>query len=172
MGFLLLIPFFLIRFGLLYLLDRKALERAARFAPMAGRERIAYYLYQLSNAAILIYMFFLRIQPSPSPFFWAGIIVYLLGNVLLIASVINFARPSKSGLHKRGLYALSRNPMYLAYFLYFIGCVFLTRSFVLFGMVLLFQISAHRIILAEERWCLESFGTEYQQYMREVRRYI
>jgi len=36
-GFLLLIPFFLIRFGLLSFLNKQALPRAAHFAPMRGR---------------------------------------------------------------------------------------------------------------------------------------
>lgn len=36
MGFLLLLPFFLIRFGLLALLNQEAVRRAAYFAPIIG----------------------------------------------------------------------------------------------------------------------------------------
>lgn len=50
--------------------------------------------------------------------------------------------------------------------------VLLTQSRILLGVVLIFQISAHWIILAEERWCIEKFGTVYKQYMKSVRRYI
>ncbi len=32
--------------------------------------------------------------------------------------------------------------------------------------------AAHWIILAEERWCVESFGESYREYMGSVRRYI
>lgn len=42
-GFLLSIPFFLIRFGLLALLNKKAILRAARFPPCYGKEKIAYW---------------------------------------------------------------------------------------------------------------------------------
>ena len=52
-GFFLLLPFFLLRFGLLARLDRKALVRVARFAPLAGGERTAYWVYQAANAGIL-----------------------------------------------------------------------------------------------------------------------
>lgn len=62
--------------------------------------------------------------------------------------------------------------MYAAYFLCFAGCALLTRSAVLFGIVMVFQISAHWIILAEERWCIGRFGQAYRQYMERVRRYI
>lgn len=43
---------------------------------------------------------------------------------------------------------------------------------VLLAVVMVFQVSAHWIILAEERWCMEKIGTAYGQYMKEVRRYI
>lgn len=56
--------------------------------------------------------------------------------------------------------------------IYFIGCALLTQSLALYGVVLIFQISSHWIIISEERWCIEKFGKEYKQYMKEVRRYI
>lgn len=62
--------------------------------------------------------------------------------------------------------------MYVAYFICFSGMALLTRLWVLFGLVLIFQISAHWIILAEERECIQKFGDSYEKYMREVRRYI
>ncbi len=62
--------------------------------------------------------------------------------------------------------------MYVAYFIYFLGCVFLTQSIILLTLLMVFQISAHWIILSEERWCINKFGGEYKKYMNEVRRYI
>ena len=43
MGFLLLMPFFLIRFGLLALLDKGAVARAAHFAPLLKKEKLFKY---------------------------------------------------------------------------------------------------------------------------------
>lgn len=62
--------------------------------------------------------------------------------------------------------------MYVSYFLCFAGMALLTRSAVLFGVVLVFQISGHWIILAEERWCAETFGEDYRRYSERVRRYL
>ena len=163
-GFLLLIPFLLIRFGVLSHLDRAAVKRAAFFAPMAGKEIAAYWIYQLSNAAIFIVLFFLKVPIDFS--------FYLLGLVLCTASVIDFAAPSGVGLNQNGLYRLSRNPMYLSYFLLFMGCALLTHSVLLGGIVIIFQLSSHWIILSEERWCIGRFGDAYRQYMKRVRRYI
>lgn len=172
MGFLLLLPFFLIRFGLLSQLDRQAIRRAAHFAPLIGKEKIAYWLYQCSNAAIVIGLFFFPIQRSPVWLFRVGLAVYLAGLILLTAAVVNFAAPDANGVNQNGLYRRSRNPMYVAYFIFFIGCVLLTQSPILLAFVLLFQITAHWIILAEERWCVQTFGSAYLQYMERVRRYL
>jgi len=54
-AFLLIIPIFLIRFGLLKMMNKDALSRAALFAPLEGREKAAYLFYQFSNAFIILY---------------------------------------------------------------------------------------------------------------------
>lgn len=172
MALLLLIPFFLVRFGLLSLLNKEAIGRAAYFAPLLDYEKVAYWFYQISNLAIIVVMGFLEIHFDPIGQFYAGVIVYVAGTILLIGSVVNFATPSRSGINQKGLYRLSRNPMYVAYFLFFIGCAMLTQSLVLLAFILVFQITSHWIILSEERWCIEKFGDEYRQYMERVRRYI
>ena len=56
-GILLLIPFLMIRFGLLSVLNPQAIQRAAYFAPVQGKERIAYYIYQISNVGIFYLLF-------------------------------------------------------------------------------------------------------------------
>ncbi len=61
-GFLLLIPFLLIRCGLLSMTDKKAVQRAAHFAPMYGKEKIAYWIYQLSNIGMFFYLLFLKVE--------------------------------------------------------------------------------------------------------------
>jgi protein-S-isoprenylcysteine O-methyltransferase Ste14 len=99
-------------------------------------------------------------------------VIYGLGVLLCLASVLNFAKPAESGINLKGLYRVSRNPMYVAYFIYFLGCVLLTQSLILLAILLVFQISAHWIILSEERWCVKKFGKEYINYMNKVRRYI
>lgn len=60
-GFFLLLPFLTIRFLLPFILNPKALARAAYFAPVQGREKAAYYIYQISNIAMFIYLLFLNV---------------------------------------------------------------------------------------------------------------
>lgn len=171
-GFLLLIPFLLIRFGLLSIINKDAIKRASHFPLMSGNEILAYWVYQISNIAIFVFLFFLTVIIEFSWRFYIGLIIYIFGLILCAISVINFAVPSNEGFNYNGLYRCSRNPMYVSYLIYFVGCTLLTQSLVLCGIVLIFQITSHWIILSEERWCIEKFGKEYRQYMKKVRRYI
>ena len=146
-GWLLLLPFFAVRFLLPAGLNSHALQCAAYFAPMQGKERMAYYMY-------------------------LGVFFYLAGLFICAASVAAYCFPDRKGLNTNGIYRFSRNPMYVAYFICFAGMALLTQSGLLFGILMIFQISAHWIVLAEERWCIQNFGEEYGQYMEKVRRYI
>lgn len=171
-AFSLLIPFCIIRFLLPFILNKKAIQRAAHFAPVQGRERTAYYIYQLSNAGLLLYLFFLKIQPEHTWWFYTGLVCYFSGLCLCSASMIAFAFPDNKGLNTNGIYRFSRNPMYVGYFICFTGMSILTCSLILFCIILVFQISAHWIILAEERECIQRFGEDYIRYMKQVRRYV
>lgn len=168
---LLLIPLFLIRYGLLGLVNKKALARAAHFPPMEGAEASMFWVYQAATLLILIAMFFLKITTT-APWLAVGLAVYGLGVLLFALSTLNFAKPGGQGFNESGLYRFSRNPMYVAYFIYFLGCVLLTRSLLLLGLLCVFQLAAHWIILAEERWCKSHFGDAYLRYCQRVRRYL
>jgi hypothetical protein len=114
----------------------------------------------------------LEIKFDFSVFFYAGVAIYLLGLALCAISMRDFTRPDANGMNTEGLYRYSRNPMYIAYFLCFLGIAFLTKSMIFFLILVTFQAAAHWIILSEERWCLERFGKAYQDYQDRVRRYI
>ncbi|WP_330698363.1 hypothetical protein [Anaerocolumna sp. MB42-C2] len=117
-AFFTVIPFLLIRFGLLSILDKEALKRAAYFAPLIGKEKVALWFYQISNLLLFISLCFFNLT-TDTYWFYAGLMVYGLGLLLCLVSVLNFAKPSENGINLKGLYQFSRNPMYVAYFIYF-----------------------------------------------------
>lgn len=163
-------PVLLIRYALPNLFDKDALKRLAHFPPLIGKEKWAFWIYQLTNAAMVLQLYFLEIKISLASS-GVGAVIYLLGLIGYGISVGQFSQPSRRGIVTGGLYKRSRNPMYLAYFIIFVGCVVLTGSFSLLMLLFTFQISVHWLILAEERWCLETFGSRYQDYMDQVGRY-
>ena len=107
-----------------------------------------------------------------SVFFYAGLAIYLLGLTLCAISMRDFARPDANGMNTKGLYRYSRNPMYVAYFVCFLGMALLTKSLTFFIILIIFQLSGHWIIRSEERWCLTQFDQAYRDYMSKVRRYL
>ncbi len=170
-GSLLLAPLLLIRYGLIYCVNRDALKRAAFYPPAQGAEKAALILYQLATAGLLIVPFFLSIRPGNAGF-WGGLTLYGVGIALLAVSTANFAGAPPRGFCQTGLYRFSRNPMYVGYFICFLGCALLTRSLLLLAVLFIFQGATHFLILAEERWCKAAFGPAYARYMKTVRRYL
>ncbi|WP_270563735.1 methyltransferase family protein [Clostridium beijerinckii] len=170
-AFLTVIPLILIRYGILGIIDKESLKRAGFFAPLIRREKVAFWVYQITTVLILLYPLLLKIK-TDSDWFYIGLGVYSLGIILYAVSIVNYAKPKMNGINLNGLYRVSRNPMYIAYFIYFLGCALLTHSLILLALLICFQVSAHWIILSEERWCIKKFGEEYIKYMNKVRRYI
>lgn len=170
-AFLAVFPIILIRYALLGKLSKEALRRAAFFAPLVKGEWIAYWVYQAATVFIVADSMFLKIR-FDSDWFYTGAGIYGLGLVLYARSIVDYAKPEANGMNVRGLYRISRNPMYIAYFMCLFGCTLLSASWALFAALVIFQIASHWIILSEERWCIEIFGEEYLSYMEKVRRYI
>lgn len=170
-GIILVLPIILIRFILLALLNKDATKRAAFFPPTKGIEKTAYLVNVVTTLLLLIIPFFLKIKLHG----WSGFLglgTLILGLIFYSISIIQFARPGISGLNTTGLYSISRNPMYVAFFIYFLGCCILTGSWLLLIILVVFQISVHFLIISEERWCKDQFGEKYLEYMESVNRYI
>ena len=170
-GLILISPILLIRFLLLSYLGKEAFNRAAFFPPTEGIERMAYWINILTTFSIIIVPFFLKIRLQGFLII-PGLCLLIFALVLYIISIIQFSRPNSSGLNISGLYSISRNPMYVAFFLYFLACCILTGSWLLFIVLVIFQISVHFLIISEERWCKKQFGEAYIVYLGKVRRYI
>ncbi|NLV20354.1 MAG: isoprenylcysteine carboxylmethyltransferase family protein [Bacteroidetes bacterium] len=170
-GLILISPILLVRFLLLSYLGKEALKRAAFFPPTEGIERIAYLTNILTTFLLIIIPFFLKIRLQGFLSI-SGLCLIILALVLYTVSIIQFARPNSTGLTISGLYNISRNPMYVAFFLYFLACCMLTGSWILLIILLVFQISVHFLIISEERWCKRQFDKAYLDYAAKVRRYI
>lgn len=170
-GLLIVIPILLTRYLLTSLLNKEAVRRAAFFPPTQGPEKPAYIVNIATTLLLLVLPFFLRINLHGLMGI-AGLGISLVSLLLYGISIIHFARPDAGGINRSGLYAFSRNPMYVSFFLYFLGACMMTRSWLLLAVLVVFQVSVHFMILAEERWCMETFGEHYTDYQREVRRYI
>lgn len=81
-------------------------------------------------------------------------------------------RPASS-LQTNGIYNISRNPMYVALALIYLGLSGLIGNWwniILFP--LLFMVIQEYVIKSEEKYLLRAFGTAYSDYKRRVRRWL
>ena len=170
-GLLVVVPILLTRYLLTSLMNKETVRRAAFFPPTRGLEKPAYFVNLATTLLLMVVPFFLRISLQGFAGF-AGAGLFLTALVLYGISILHFARPDAGGVNRRGLYAVSRNPMYVAFFLYFLGACMMTRSWLLLAVLVIFQVSVHFMILTEERWCMETFGESYSDYRKSVRRYL
>lgn len=170
-GILGLIPLLIVRMLMLKLLGQSASQRAGFFAPMPKERKVFYYLYQLSQLTLILLTFYYSITWSTWRNYVGGIL-WLIGLVISFFSVYYFAKPDAGGLNQRGIYRLSRHPMYVGYYFYYAGLTLLMNAMLYVPVLILFILSSHFIILAEEEWCRQKFGENYQQYQLKVRRYL
>jgi protein-S-isoprenylcysteine O-methyltransferase Ste14 len=104
-----------------------------------------------------------------------GIAFTLIGIVLAAWSfhevrLIEVEAPTK--LITTGPYAITRNPMYVAWHLIYVGVMFLVNTkwlLLLFSFVLAY--THYLVILREERELKGQFGNEYLEYCKKVGRY-
>jgi protein-S-isoprenylcysteine O-methyltransferase Ste14 len=70
--------------------------------------------------------------------FYVGLLVYLVGMVLVILSMIDFATTPLDKPVTKGAYRYSRNPMFIGFFLLYFGIAIACISWVYFVITVLF----------------------------------
>lgn len=109
---------------------------------------------------------------------FTGFCVGMMGDVIFLLSVLcikdSWRAPDKdkTELVTTGIYRFSRNPAFLGFDLMYVGVLLLygnllTLSFSVFAIVML-----HLQILQEERYLVNTFGAQYQEYCRYAFRYL
>ncbi|MBA3728036.1 MAG: isoprenylcysteine carboxylmethyltransferase family protein [Actinobacteria bacterium] len=101
--------------------------------------------------------------------------VLLAGVLLAIWAVMAAGRVDMQAPNQivaRGPYARSRNPMYVAWSIMYVGAALIVNAawpLVALPAVLLFM---HIAVVREERHLERRFGAEFEGYLAQVRRYI
>jgi protein-S-isoprenylcysteine O-methyltransferase Ste14 len=169
-GFLLIIPLLILRFGIPAIYGKNSQKKVDYFPPVQGNEQIALNVYFISNTFLIFSPIFSRIRFT-GLFSTIGWIIYGIGIILFSITIFEFSKSGK-GFTRTGIYRVSRNPMYIGYFLIFFGVALLIGSWTHLIMTLIYQISVHFLVLSEERWCVKSFGKDYIDYYNKVARYL
>jgi protein-S-isoprenylcysteine O-methyltransferase Ste14 len=128
------------------------------------------------GAGIVLGFFFpWRLFPTP----WLGPV---LGGPLVVAGVTLAAWAVRAAgevdldrsdsLVARGPYAFSRNPMYLAWTILYLGIAFVLSSGWLMALLPAVILLTHLVILREEAHMDARLGEVYREHRARVRRYL
>ena len=169
-AFLLLIPWLAVRHVVPVLAGDDGSARAAHvaFGEKEGAVRAAYDLLTL---AVVLLPLALTVR-AEGILLAAGALLYAVGLALEAKAAWDFCHPGPHGFADGGLFRVSRNPMYVSYPFVLLGIAALAASPAMLALTLGFQAAGHRLVLAEERWCLARFGDPYEAYIGRVRRYL
>lgn len=119
------------------------------------------------------------LPPSVSRF--AGVFLILAGSAFIVSAILKMRRTATNvepwkpttAIIDDGVYAVSRNPIYLGMALIYLGVSFLFDSFWCLPPLVLVLLAIHfGVILREEKYLTRKFGSEYLNYKTRVRRWI
>ncbi|MFL0195845.1 methyltransferase family protein [Clostridium sp. WILCCON 0269] len=111
---------------------------------------------------------------------WIGVVLCIIGLLLFLLSLISFGKSFRVGIDEEkpgtlittGIFAISRNPIYVAF-----GSILLGIFLVFSNWILLLYLIAgfwllNRQVLREEDSLKKIYGKEYLEYCKKVRRYF
>jgi len=138
---------------------------------LTKKENTIIYAIFLITFISFIYAIFL---PLKLGIVWliSGLLIYLLGIVFTIVAVLNFATSPKDKAITKGLYGVSRNPMYVGIVITQIGLGIACSSWLYLLLTAVLMILFNANSSAEERYCLYMYGDDYRKYMRRTPRWI
>ena len=111
---------------------------------------------------------------------WVGVFLCVVGLLLFLLSLVSFGRSFRVGINAdhpdklitTGLFALSRNPIYVAFWTILLGQFFVFPNWLLLVYLGAATWLFHRQVLREETYLIQHYGREYSEYCARVRRYI
>ena len=112
--------------------------------------------------------------------FWLGALCCVAGLLLLFLSLVSFGKSFRVGVDQdrpdklvtTGIFAFSRNPIYVAFAFALLGQFFLFSNWILLAYILVATWLFHRQICREEEFMRAHYGPQYLEYCRRVSRYL
>ena len=139
-----------------------------------------FYFYTIFAAAFRWPLVSTRMFFCAGVIAWIGVGLCFVGLLVLFLSLVSFGRSFRVGIDvdqpdklvTTGIFAISRNPIYVGFALVLVGQFLVFPNWVplvyLAAGVLLF----HRQVLREESFMRQHYDQEYAEYCRRVRRYL
>jgi len=147
-------------------------KRATESVPLDKTHRlVAYTTHGLIMPFTVIYSIFLPLKIG-TPWLYVGLAVLALALAMATMSTVSFAATPLDEPVTKGVYRISRHPIYFSGFLLYLGIGIATASWVILicavSWIVLFNLAS----TAEERFLLGKYGDSYREYINKTPRWI
>ena len=150
--------------------EKTVIKKLSDSVPMKF-EKTSNTLSMLILIVAFIYSIFLPLQLN-TPGFYIGLFIFLFGLIIEVWALLTFREAKPDGPFTTGPYRYSRHPVYFGFFLMYISITIMSLSWIFLVITIIFGIHFMIVAPAEERYCLETYGKEYQEYIERTPRYI
>ncbi len=111
---------------------------------------------------------------------WVGVLLCVVGLLLMLWSLISFRQSFRIGIDTdrpdslitSGVFAFSRNPIYVAFAIILIGQFLIFSNWIILTYIGAATWLFHRQVLREEEYLSRHHGQAYAEYCNRVRRYL
>jgi len=110
----------------------------------------------------------------------AGVVLVSLGLITFILAFLSFGSSWRIGIDRKspgtlvtgGIFGITRNPIYVAFNLYFIGILLINGTWFFLIFALLASVAVHVQILREEDFLRKQYGENFEDYGKRTPRYL
>lgn len=111
---------------------------------------------------------------------WIGVALCAAGLTLLAWSLVSFGQSFRVGIDAQrpdklittGIFAFSRNPIYVGFALILLGQFLIFSSWLLLAYLIAGYWLFHRQVRREEEFLSKHYGDDFEGYRKRVRRYL
>ena len=147
-------------------------KRATEPIPLSKtNKRLTLSTHVVIMPLVFIYSIFVPLKLGTA-WFYTSLPILAIAAVMTIMTTINFAATPLIEPVTKGIYRISRHPIYFGAFLFYLGMGIATASWVLLLFALAWIIIWVIVIPAEERFLLEKYGDSYREYINRTPRWI
>ena len=158
-----------------FLMSKEAKERtkkATQSVPFSRTEKIlAYSTHVVIMPFAVIYSIFLPLKIG-TVWLYVGLPIFALALVMTVMTSINFATTPLDEPVTKGVYRISRHPIYFSGFLLNLSIGIACASWVIMLCAILWIAFFHIVVPTEERFLIGQYGDAYREYINRTPRWI
>ncbi|MFZ2055181.1 MAG: isoprenylcysteine carboxylmethyltransferase family protein [Candidatus Aminicenantales bacterium] len=174
-AWILQVLFFLTMFIPDFFLDKEERKRSKRMSQIAPFKKTRKILALSTHVIIMPFVFFYSIflpLKIGTPWLYSGLAIFAVALVISIATIFNAASTLEDRPVTKGIYRISRHPIYLSGFLMYTGMGIACASWVVLLCAVLWIVIWSILVPDEERFLIEKYGDSYREYSMETARWI